>query len=428
MKFHIVTLGCKVNLYESEIMKEKLLQNGYENTSLEEADLIIINTCSVTNMADKKSIKQVRHAKRLGKTLVVCGCSSENNRQLYETMGIDILLGNKDKSRIVEILDTYLQAKQPLTRFYDDDNYDFEDMAVDKFNCHTRAFVKIQDGCNNFCSYCIIPYIRKNTRNKSFAKALQEIETLVHNGHQEIVLTGIHTGSYHSAEGYDLADLIREMSKIDNLKRIRLSSVEVTELNPKLLKEIAVNDKVVNHFHIPLQSGSNTILKKMNRKYTCEEYREKIAYLRSIKKDVSITTDVIVGHPYETEKEFLETVQTCQDLGFAKIHVFPYSKRDKTVASTMPMQVEEAEKKRRSRLLNAVSKDLEIKYASQFLGQTMEVLIEEGDEQYSYGHTTNYLKVQIKEKLAKNTLVWVTLNSIDYPYITGNIKEKVKNY
>ena len=339
MKFNIITLGCKVNLYESEIMKEKLIQNGFLATDFDQADIVVINTCSVTNMADKKSLRQVKHAKRAGKILVVCGCSSENHQVDYQSQGIDILIGNKDKSKIASILLQYLKTKQAITCFYNQEEYEFEDMTIDKFLDHTRAFVKIQDGCNNFCSYCIIPYVRKNIRNKEFQKAINEIKTLVKNGHKEIVLTGIHTGSYHTPEGHDLTDLIHEISKIEALKRIRISSIEATEINDKLLQEIKENPKIVNHFHIPLQSGSDAILKRMNRKYTVEFYKEKIAAIRNIKPDVSITTDVIVGHPYETDDLFLETIKTCQEINFAKIHVFPYSKRDGTLSSTMPMQV-----------------------------------------------------------------------------------------
>ena len=245
MKFNIITLGCKVNAYESEIIKEKMLNSNFIETNCEEADIIIINTCSVTNMADNKSKKQVRHAKRLGKIIVVCGCSSENNQKEYQEIGIDVLIGNKDKSIIHEKIKEFISSKKQITNFYTQEYYEFEDMEIEKFRSHTRAFVKIQDGCNNFCSYCIIPYVRKNIRSKDFKKAIDEIKTLVKNGHQEVVLTGIHTGSYKTKDGQDLADLIHEISKINELKRIRVSSIEITELNNKLLEEIKNNPKVV---------------------------------------------------------------------------------------------------------------------------------------------------------------------------------------
>ncbi len=410
MKFNIITLGCKVNAYESETIKENLLKNQflYEDTP-ETADIIIINTCSVTNMADNKSKKMVRRAKRLGKIVVVCGCSSENNQSIYKEMNIDILIGNKDKSKIHELIKNYIKNKEKYTKFYEEDELPFEDMEVEKFHSHTRAFVKIQDGCNNFCSYCIIPYVRKNIRSKDFNKAVNEIKTLVENGHKEVVLTGIHTGSYHPDDNHDLADLIHEISKIEKLKRIRISSIEITELNDKMLKEIKENEKIVNHFHIPLQAGSNEILKRMNRKYDLSYFKKKIEEIRKIKPDVSITTDVIVGHPYETEELFLETIKTCQELNFSKIHVFPYSKREGTAASRMLVQVEDVEKKRRSQVLNQISKELEENYYKEHIGKEIEVLIEETSENESVGFTPNYLRVVLPKKLEKNEIYKVQI-------------------
>lgn len=409
MKFHIITLGCKVNAYESEVIKENLKKQGYtyeEDENL--TDVIIINTCSVTNMADNKSKKMVRHAKRLGKILVVCGCSSENNQSIYKEMGIDILIGNRDKSKIGELLENYKKQEQDIVQFYDEEIYPFEDMHLENFESHTRAFVKIQDGCDNYCSYCIIPYVRKNLRSKDFNKAIKEIEDLVEKGHKEIVLTGIHTGKYND-NGHNLRDLIHEISKISNLERIRISSIEITELNEEMLEEIKNNPKVVNHFHIPLQAGSDEILKRMNRKYDLEYFKKKIEEIRNIKEDVSITTDVIVGHPYETEELFLKTMNTVKEINFAKIHVFPYSKREGTPSSRMPMQVDDAVKKERSRALNEISKELESKFYKKHLEKIVDVLVEEVDEKESTGCTTNYLKVKINEKLKRNEIYKIQL-------------------
>ncbi len=427
MKFHILTLGCKVNIYESEAIKESLLKNNFEYESEQElADIIIINTCSVTNMADNKSKKYVRHAKRLGKILVVCGCSSENNQTIYENMGIDILIGNREKSKISELITNYLEKKKNYMQFYNEKDLPFEDMEVTTFESHTRAFVKIEDGCNNYCSYCVIPYVRKNIRCKEYNKTVAEIMKLVEIGHKEIVLTGILTGSYNS-DGHDLADLIEEISLIPNLERIRISSIEITEINNKLLDVIKKNEKVVNHFHIPLQAGSDEILKRMNRKYNIEYFKKKIEFLRNLKKDVSITTDVIVGHPYETEALFLETIKTCQELGFSKIHVFPYSKRDGTPSSRMPMQVEESEKKYRSRILNEYGKELEKKFFLSFINRVLEVLIEEVNDSSSAGFTSNYIKVKIKEKLEKNKIYKVTIKNYENGYLIGERnKEEIK--
>ena len=398
MNFKIITLGCKVNAYESEIMKELLLKAGYKET-LEHPDIVIINTCSVTNVADNKSKKMVRRYKRENPDtiLVVCGCSTQNNQSVYEEMDIDILIGNKEKSKIVTIINNYKKSHEKYLKFYDDRNLDFEDMIIDKFTSHARAFVKIQDGCDNFCSYCIIPYVRGSIRSKDFNTAVNEIKTLVENGHKEIVLTGIHTGSYGYGLGYDLTDLLHEISKIKALERIRISSIEITELNDKFLEELKNNNKICNHLHIPLQAGSDEILKRMNRKYDLNYYFNKIEKIRKIRPNINISTDVIVGHPYETEELFNTTIETCKKINFAKIHVFPYSKRDGTAASRMPNQVDDAEKKRRSRTLVELSDKLENDYAKKFIGKEVEVLIEETIDNKSIGHTSNFIKLEIPD-------------------------------
>lgn len=428
MKFHIVTLGCKVNAYESEVIKENLIKHGYNYIEDEtKSDILIINTCSVTNMADNKSKKMVRHAIRLGKIVIVCGCSSENNQNVYKEMGISILIGNKDKSKLHEYIEEYLKTKEAYSKFYDEETYDFESMMVDAFDSHTRAFVKIQDGCNNYCSYCIIPYVRKNVRSKDFNKTLEEVKMLVQHGHKEIVLTGILTGSYYS-NGKTLADLIEEMSELEGLERIRISSIEVTELDEKMMQVIQNNKKVVNHFHIPLQAGSDTILKRMNRKYDLVYFKKKIEEIKNIKEDVSITTDVIVGHPYETEELFKETIKTCKEMGFSKIHVFPYSKRDGTPSSRMPEQVSDAEKKRRSRILNEVSKELEADFYQKHLNQMVEVLIEEVHDTESFGYTSNYIKVKVPKKLESNTFYKIKLIKYEESILVGEcVENRVEN-
>lgn len=405
MTFNIITLGCKVNAYESEIMKELLLNAGYKEEK-EHPEVVIINTCSVTNMADSKSRKMVRRYKRENPNtiLVVCGCSTQNKKEEYEQMDIDILLGNKDKSKIVTLINNFKNNHEKYIKFYDDRDLDFEDMTVKEFTSHARAFVKIQDGCNNFCSYCVIPYVRGNIRSKDFNKALEEIKTLVKNNHKEIVLTGIHTGSYGAGLNYDLSDLLHEMNKIEGLERIRISSIEVTELNDKFLNELKENKKICNHMHIPLQAGSDEILKKMNRKYDLKYFFEKINKIREIRPDISITTDVIVGHPYETEELFLKTIETCQKIKFAKIHVFPYSKRDGTASSRMSNQVSDVDKKIRSHKLIEISNELEKEYAKKFIGKKLDVLIEENYGEKSIGHTSNYLRLEIPKILEINQI------------------------
>ena len=400
MKFNIITFGCKVNQYESNMMKENMLHHNFSyEKNIKNCDVLIVNTCSVTNMADKKCLKMIRHIKREcpSAILVVAGCSSQNRQDLYESLDIDILLGNKDKSHIAELIEEYLENHKKYTKIYNERNLEFEDMMITSFN-HIRAFIKIEDGCDNFCSYCIIPYVRGSVRSKSFSKVIEEAKGLAKRGHAEIVLTGIHTGRYNDSN-HDLADLINELAKIDELKRIRISSIEITELGDKFMDCLRKNPKVCDHLHIPLQSGSDTILKKMNRKYDLDYFAKKIAEIRSIRPDISITTDIIVGHPYETEEDFQKCLEFAKKIKFSKIHVFPYSLREGTTAAGMPNQVPESIKKDRVKRLITLSKELEKKYYDKFRGKKLDVLIEECDNGISFGHTSNYLYVSVDQTI-----------------------------
>lgn len=400
MKFNIVTFGCKVNQYESNMMKEKMLSsNFFYEENMSDANIIIVNTCSVTNVADKKCLKMIRKIKREypNALLVVAGCSSQNNQNVYEALDIDILLGNKDKSKIAELIKEYLDTEKKYVKFYNERNLDFEDMLINDYN-HVRAFVKIEDGCDNFCSYCIIPFVRGSVRSKDFDTVIKEAKLLIEHGHKEIVLTGIHTGHYMS-NNHDLTDLINELSKIDDLLRIRISSIEITELNDKFLEMLKINKKVCNHLHIPLQAGSDEILKRMNRKYDLAYYEEKINKIRSIRPDISITTDIIVGFPYETDELFNETLEFSKKMNFSKIHVFPYSIRVGTAAASMPNQVDEVTKKMRVKKLMALSKKQEKEYYEKFKGKELDILVEECDNNVSIGHTSNYLMVTLNENL-----------------------------
>ncbi len=420
MKFKIITLGCKVNTYESEYIKEQLLNKGFLNTD-ENPDIIIINTCSVTNNADNKSLKTVRKYLRENPNCItiVCGCSSDNNRTKYQNMDIDILLGNKEKSKIPDLLEAYIEDHQKYTYFPETRELPFEDMTVEKFTSHTRAFIKIQDGCNNFCSYCIIPYVRGTIRFKSFAKIIAEAQELVKNHHYEIVLTGIHTGSYHDGD-HDLSDVITKLAEIPELKRIRLSSIEITELDDKFLNVLKTTPKLCNHLHIPLQSGTDKILAKMNRKYDTTYFQNKIATIRSIRPDISLTTDAIVGHPYETDEDFKEYLKFCESLKFSKIHVFPYSKRDGTASSRMP-DVDGKVKKMRAHMLLDLSTKLEEAYAKEFLNQEVEVLTEEYEDGYVVGHTSNYLKIYLKGDYLLNSFYRCKITSLKDNQIFGEV-------
>ncbi|CDF20426.1 tRNA methylthiotransferase YqeV [Clostridium sp. CAG:609] len=406
MKFNIITFGCKVNQYESNMMKESMLSSNFFYTEdLSDANIIIVNTCSVTNVADKKCLKMIRRLKReySNAILVVAGCSSQNKQSVYESLDIDILIGNRDKSIINKLIKEYIETEKKYVKFYNDRNLDFEDMYISDYN-HTRAFIKIEDGCDNFCSYCIIPYVRGSVRSKDFDKVIKEAKELAKHGHKEIVLTGIHTGHYLN-NGYDLTDLINELSKIDDIKRIRISSIEVTELNDKFLDMLKNNDKVCDHLHIPLQAGSDEILKRMNRKYDLAYYEEKIKKIRSIRPDISISTDIIVGFPYETEELFLNTLEFSKKINFSKIHVFPYSVRVGTAAANMKEQVDEVVKKMRVKRLMAVSHMLEVDYYNKFKDKELDILIETCDNNVSEGHTSNYLLVSVPENIKVGEIV-----------------------
>ena len=410
MKFNIITFGCKVNQYESNMMEENMLSSNFfyeENKDL--ADIIIVNTCSVTNVADKKCLKMIRRIRRKkpDSLLVVAGCSSQNNQEVYKKLDIDILLGNKDKSRIADIIKEYIKTEKRYVKFYNERDLEFEDMQINDYN-HNRAFIKIEDGCDNFCSYCIIPYVRGSVRSKDFSKVISEAKSLADHNHKEIVLTGIHTGHYLN-NNHDLTDLINELSKIDNILRIRISSIEITELNDKFLSMLEKNKKVCDHLHIPLQAGSDEILKRMNRKYDLKYYEDKINQIRSIRPDISITTDIIVGFPYETDELFNSTLDFAKKMNFSKIHVFPYSKREGTSAASMPNQVDDKIKKIRVKKLMELSDKLEKEYYDKFKGKGLDILIEECDNNVSIGHTSNYLMVTLNECLTVGEIYKRTL-------------------
>lgn len=414
----VLTLGCKVNTYESEYIISKLKENNYEIKDFTDiCDVYIINTCTVTNTSDIKSRKMIRAAinRNPNACVVAMGCFIEANKD-YQIEGLDIILGNKDKSKIVELLDEYFEKKETLKRLYNDEKTIFEDMYITDFPGRTRAFVKIQDGCENFCSYCIIPFVRGKCRSKDREQVIKEITELVSNGYKEVVLTGIHTGNYGADLDTNFAELLKDLVKIEGLYRLRISSIEITELTEEVLNVIKENDIIVDHLHIPLQAGSNEVLKLMNRKYNLDYFYNKIKEIRKIRPEVSITTDVIVGFPGETEEMFERTIQTCRELELTKIHVFPFSLRKGTKAENLPNHIDNEEKKTRARRLLEVSKELELNYFNKYLNKSAEVLIEETKDGISFGHTGNYLYVKINKELEHNTFVTVKITDIEYPY------------
>lgn len=431
MTFKVINFGCKVNTYESTYIEEKFLKDGLtEASELKDADVIVVNTCSVTNTSDSKCKKYLRRIKRENPKAVIiaCGCSVQNNFEDYKTYGIDILVGTSSKAEVPDLYQRFLKDKEPIFVYDENRNKKFDNMILDKFTKHTRAFVKIQDGCDNFCSYCCIPLVRGSVRCKDYTEAVGEINTLVNNSHKEIVLTGIHTGSYKS-NGKDLFDLIEEISKNDNLKRIRISSIEITELNDKFLQILKTNDKIVNHMHIPLQAGSDNVLKLMNRKYDLDYFENKINKIRSIRPDINITTDVIVGHPGETDEDFESTINFCTKIKFGKIHVFPYSERNNTKAAMMDNKVSEKDKKNRANKLLRISDILQDEYENKFIGKTLRVITEENHQGNIVGFTDNYIKVEImnSDNLKVNELINCKLIKKENGIIYAKNIEKEEN-
>lgn len=425
MKVGLYTLGCKVNTYESEYVLNELKKNGFTINKFDDInDIYIINTCTVTNTSDSKSKKMIRHARKLNKDacIVALGCFIEYNKDKIKDLmpEIDIIIGNKDKKNIVNIINDYLKKKDRIIDLYDDFDKEFEDMFIDSFNTRTRAFVKIQDGCENFCSYCVIPRVRGKCRSKKKEEVLKEINSLVKNGYKEIILTGIHTGNYGVDLGTSFADLLKEIVKIEGLERLRISSIEITEITNEVLDIIKDNKVIVNHFHIPIQSGSDKVLKLMNRKYDTNKFIEIINKIREVVPDVSITTDIITGHPGENDEEFENTLKTIDKIQFSKLHVFPYSPRDNTPSSKLP-QIPDYVKKNQTDILLELSKKLEIKYMKKFISKDTDVLIEVTKDGYSYGHTTNYLAVKVIGTFKSSTMLRVKLINVEYPYIYGEI-------
>ena len=426
MKYEIRTLGCKVNTYESNVMSDLLDNAGFQKVeSSNMADIYIINTCTVTNTAHSKSLKIIRQVSRLNENaiIIVCGCASQKDvSKIKNITGVSIILGNKNKTKIVDYIKKYQEEKKQIIDIHDLMNTEFEDMKLNNFE-HTRAFVKIQDGCNNFCSYCIIPYTRGNVRSKKKEVVLDEVKQLVEQGHREIVLTGIHTGNYGAEwDNYRLEDLLKDLIKIKGLERLRISSIEITELNTGVLSVLKESKILVDHLHIPLQAGSDTVLKRMNRKYDVAYFISKLEEIRGMRPEISITTDIIVGFPGETDEEFKETLETSKKCKFSKIHVFPYSLREGTKAEEMPNHIGEEVKKQRVKELIALSRGLENKYMEKFIGKTVTFIPETIKDGYLYGHTGNYLYIKARgcEKLLYQD-VKVTLEKIEYPLVVGKL-------
>ena len=422
MKVGICSLGCKVNIYESEVATDLLKKGGYEIVPFEDkADIYIINTCSVTNESDKKSRKMINRAKKNNSEaiIVVMGCYSQVSSDDIEA---DIILGNKDKSKIVEILNDFIRDREGKKIIYDLSSVEFEKMEISHFDNHTRAFVKIQDGCNAFCSYCIIPYTRGRVRSKNKEDVIEEVSRLVKDGYKEIVLTGIHTGRYGIDINSSLYELLCELVKIPNIYRIRLSSIEINEVTPEIIDLYKNNKIMARHLHVPLQSGSNKILKLMNRRYNKEEFMKMIDKLREI-EDISLTTDLIVGFPNETDDDFEETMDTLKKINFTKIHTFPYSRRRGTVADKMDGHISGDIKKKRVHEVIELSNEYENEYYKSKIGKVYDGVVERHNNGLVVVHTSNFIPVIIddNDNIENNSIVNVKIERVEGLNVYGRV-------
>ena len=406
-------LGCKVNAYETEAMQELLEQAGYEIVPFKKkADVYIINTCTVTNMADRKSRQMLHRARKMNPEAVVAACGCYVQEKPDEAADcVDIVIGNNRKKEIVRILEEYENSRdgekkrpgEPLKDLVDiGHTKEYEELSLSRTAEHTRAYIKVQDGCNQFCSYCIIPYARGRVRSRSKDHVLEEVQALAGAGYQEVVLTGIHLSSYGIDNGEDLLSLILAVHEVEGIRRIRLGSLEPRIITEEFVRTISGLPKMCPHFHLSLQSGCTETLKRMNRRYTAEEYFEKCELLRKYFHEPALTTDVIVGFPGETQEEFEASRAFVDKVDFYETHVFKYSRREGTKAAVMPDQVPEPVKAERSAILLELSKKKQKAYEERLLGTTQEVLIEEEIERdgeiWQVGHTREYVKAGIKSR------------------------------
>ena len=427
--FH--TLGCKVNHYETEAVWELFKQEGYEKVDFKEvADVYVINTCTVTNSGDKKSRQVIRRAIRQNPDAVVCvmGCYAQTKpKEIMDIEGVDIVIGTHGRDQIPQLVKKYHQERKPISQIQNVFKVnEFETLNVTHFSGRKRATLKIQEGCNNFCTYCIIPWARGQIRSQKPEIVIDQVKKLVENGHYEVILTGIHTAAYgEDLEDYSFGKLLKELIKIDGLKRIRISSIEASEVTDEVIEAMKMSDKIVNHLHMPIQAGSDAILKGMKRPYTIAEFEAKIKELREIFGDLAITTDVIVGFPGETDVEFNETVETLKRIGFSELHVFPYSIRNGTPAATMENQVPEMVKTIRVNQLLALSEQLGKEYASSCEGKVLQVIAEEKSSSRPnvyIGHASNYVKVEFESpKDVVGEVVSVKIKKASYPVCEGII-------
>ncbi|MDN5707947.1 MAG: tRNA (N(6)-L-threonylcarbamoyladenosine(37)-C(2))-methylthiotransferase MtaB [Planococcus sp. (in: firmicutes)] len=428
--FH--TLGCKVNHYETEAIWQLFKEQGYERTEFERlSDVYVINTCTVTNTGDKKSRQVIRRAVRSNPDAVICvtGCYAQTSpAEIMAIPGVDIVVGTQDRTKLLDYIEQYRSERKPINAVGNImKNRVYEELDVPAFTDRTRASLKIQEGCNNFCTFCIIPWARGLMRSRDPQEVIRQAQQLVDAGYQEIVLTGIHTGGYgEDLKEYNLAQLLRDLeADVKGLKRLRISSIEASQLTDEVIAVLKQSQIVVRHLHIPIQSGSDTVLKRMRRKYTMAFFANRLERLRDALPDLAITSDVIVGFPGETEEEFMETVNFIRDHRFSELHVFPYSMRTGTPAARMDDQIDEAVKNERVHRLIELNDQLAKEYASHYEGELLEIIPEEESKDYPsggmlVGYTDNYLKVAIAgDESLIGKIVKVKITKAGYPMNEG---------
>lgn len=432
--FH--TLGCKVNHYETEAIWQLFKDANYERVEFEtNADVFVINTCTVTNTGDKKSRQIIRRAIRQNPDAVVCvtGCYAQtSSAEIMEIPGVDIVVGTQDRHKLLDYIQQFQEERQPINGVVNImKNRTYEELEVPYFTDRTRASLKIQEGCNNFCTFCIIPWARGLMRSRDPEKVVEQATQLVNSGYKEIVLTGIHTGGYgQDLKNYNLAQLLRDLDTIEGLERIRISSIEASQLTDEVIDVIGNSNKVVRHLHIPLQSGSDDVLKRMRRKYTMAHFSERLTKLHQALPDLAVTSDVIVGFPGESEEEFQETYDFIVNHHFSELHVFPYSPRIGTPAARMDNQIDEETKNVRVHKLISLSNQLAKEYASKFEDEVLEVIPEEmGEEpQTLVGYADNYMKVRFEgDDSLIGQIVKVKIVKANYPINAGKAIRVVKH-
>lgn len=423
---HSSHCGCKVNQYETNAMIQKFIENGYEIVDFEQkADIYVVNTCTVTNMSDRKSRQMLRRVKKINPSsiLVVVGCYVQVEKEELEKINdIDIILGNNEKNNIVEYVENYSNKKIDITDVMQ--QKEFLDFGSVEYTNKTRATIKIQDGCDRFCTYCIVPYARGRVRSRRLTSIIEEVEKIAKRGIKEVIITGIHIASYGKDFNYKitLIDVLEKINEIDGIERIRIGSLEPTIMNKEFLERLKKLDKVCNHFHLSLQSGCTSVLKRMNRKYNTDDFKNSVNLLRKYYPYAMLTADIIVGFPGETEEEFLDTYKFLEDIKFYRMHIFKYSQRNGTKAAIMPNQIDGNIKEQRSNKLIDLSNKIQNEYNKQYLGKNVEVLFEERESEYIKGHTNNFIIVKVNtNKDIENQLKNVKIIGLDENELVGEL-------